>query len=442
MAVSRTEHPCVPRQVTITDALGLLPSPLNLRTAVTVLAGLNGVGKTRLLRLLQDSLDDHAQLIELHTLCSFLEQLFEERSDLKEATEEAASLQVDTDTLDAVRRIVGRDYDSILWYALEFAESPFEDIAHEAVLPYFVVTEGTVQYDSSEMGLGELAAHVLLWTLWYLRNDDEAIVLLDEPDAYFPPSSREPLLDYIGSIALERKQAFVITTHSRELIERSLMHDEVLTYIGRSGEKVGFVTDRAEVGEVVEGVLYPEAALQLLAWVEDDAAYALALGLLKRLDRALFRRTALYWTTGSGDLVSLRNHMRRPAKKVRPLEFLFLWDGDEKDLQENESLWPGALLPGGESPDALFKRHAVHAVASIQTGLGVSPAALDATLEKVAGVDPHDWTAALVESSGIERSGALRVIADATIGAQPALIDEFRQSLLATGLDAVAPLGE
>ncbi len=265
-------------------------------------------------------------------------------------------------------------------------------------------------------------------------------MLLDEPDAFFPPSSREPLIDYVGSAAVTRRQAFVVTTHSRELIERGLMHDEVLTYMGRSGTSVDFVVDGADVREVVQGVLYPESSLQLIAWVEDDAAHALALGLLKRLDRSLYRRTAVYWAGGSGSLVALRKHMPRPAKRVHALEFLFLWDGDEDDPGPDESLWPGALLPGGESPDSLFKRFAVDSVEILKAGFDSSPAVVDATLEKAAGLDPHDWTAELASNSGLQRSEALRVIVEATLITRNELIEEFRMLMLPTDLEAIAPL--
>lgn len=441
MAISNPGHPCVPRDVEIDDKLGILPTELSLHAAVTVLAGLNGVGKTRLLRLLSKSLGDQGRLIELHALCSAMEQMFRERSDLREATEEAAALQIDDEMLDAIRRIVGRDYDEIMWYGLEFADSPFESVVKDSVVPYFVVTEGPIQYDSREMGLGELAAHVLLWCLWYLRNDAEVVILLDEPDAFFPPSSREPLIDYVGSVALSRRQAFVVTTHSRELIERSLVHDQVLAYMGRVGPAVAFTTEGNDVREVVQSVLYPESALQLVAWVEDDAAHALAGGLLKRLDRPLYRRTVIYWTGGSGDLTALRSRMPRPECRLGSLEFLFAWDGDEVLPEQANSLWPGVLLPGGgASPDALFKQHAIESPEILKAGFDVGPVAVDAALEKAAGLDAHDWTAELVRVSGLSRPETLRVIVDATLAARPAFVDEFRESLVATGLDAVAPL--
>lgn len=441
LALGSVQHPLVPKQVHLSDELGLLPDDLDLRSPITVLAGLNGVGKTRLLRLLNEALGDDSRLISLHELCSWVTHFAKDRTDLAEIPNESEELQVDELTLDAVRSVVGRNYDSVHWYAADVADSPFEDLVEDQVVPYFSVTDGDDCYEMKDMGLGELAAHLLLWLLWYLR-DEEIFLLLDEPDAFFPPSSREPLIDFLGAMALRRDQAFVITTHSRELIERGLMHDSVLTYLNRTSDRVAVLGDRVDVREIVERILYPEDNFSVIAWVEDDSAHAFANALLRNLDPMLARQSVIFWTTGTGDLDALRNHLPRPARSLKSLEFAFIWDGDQEPDPSPVGRWPALTLPGGFSPDELFKLLAPQELELLSSGLGLSPAFVEAALGKIAAWDAHDWTAELVRLSSNDRPMTLKVLAEAAISAQPELVTQFRETLRGANLDAFSGLAE
>lgn len=131
-----------------------------------------------------------------------------------------------------------------------------------------------MRYTMLDMGLGELAAHVLLWTLWYLRDQGELVLLLDEPDAYFPPRSREPLLDHIGTTAATRNQAFVLTTHSREALERAISHPIVARYVARTRDGIVITSESNEVRRIVQTVLYPKEGIELAAWVEDESRWS------------------------------------------------------------------------------------------------------------------------------------------------------------------------
>jgi hypothetical protein len=429
--------------IAVEDPLELLPVTLELRALVTVLAGLNGVGKTRLLKQIQRSAGDPARLISLHELCAWLYRLIEDRPDLEEATEEVDPLEVDQEvTLDAVKSIVGRGYTEIRWYAIAFEESPFAPIVGEDVIPFFIVSDGETEYSLADMGLGELAAHVLLWTLWYVREKSELLLLLDEPDAYFPPRSREPLLDHIATIAATRQQAFVLTSHSREVIERALQHSDVLSYLGRVDGKVELTTAAEEVREIVQQVLYPRAHVELVAWVEDESAHALATALLARLDANTLDRLALYWAKGTGDLTEMRARLPRPATHPRQLEFAFIVDGDEGPSAARTNLWPVVALPGGMSPDKLFQRLAPLATGTLAALLGRTPRVIGAMLAKVEGLDPHDWTNDLAAQPGLDRSQVLKALAEACLDGdtEDLLVEEFRGQLAGSGLRAFSAL--
>jgi hypothetical protein len=439
-AVPSIEHPLLPAMLDIADPLGVLPDQVNIQSLVTIFAGLNGVGKTRLLDRLSDRLGDGGRFISLHDLCGWLKRILLDRNDLADAKEEVDPLQVDQDTFEAVRSIVGRGYSDIEWYALEFDDSPFRPILGEDVVPYFRVTDGAVSYEMGEMGLGELAAHVLLWTLWYLREQSGIVVLLDEPDAYFPPRSREPLLDYVGSVAVTRNQAFVLTSHSREAIERGLTYKGTLAYMGRDGGTVRVTTDFPDVREIVRTVLYPDNPVELIGWTEDEAAHAFVLALCDRLDTTLGSRLALYWTTGMGDIEALEEHIPRPEGFVRTVEFVFFVDGDQEVREPADSKWPRVILPGRKSPDELFRDYAPEAIDSLVNAFGRSREIVISMLEKIEGRESHDWTNELADLCDLPRPMALRAMANAALDGNPTLVEEFRESLAAAGLDAVKAL--
>lgn len=439
-ALGRVSRPELPRSVALEDGLGLLPDQVELRTPVTILAGLNGVGKSRLLRLLEEALGGSARLISLHDLCGWIRQVVEKRPDLTDVTEEASPLDLDRDTEDAVRAIVRRDYDEILWYAPEFSESPFESIVGDTVAPYFLVSDGEARYGMDEMGLGELAAHVLLWVLYYLRDQGGVVLLLDEPDAFFPPSSRESLIDYLGVMAVRRNYTFVITTHSRELIDRGLTHDEVLSYIERGPEGIRFLTERPIVREIVRTSLYPENDLRVVGWVEDEAGLSLARALLEAIDRSLLARTKLYWVRGEGNLRGIRSKFIKPSVRRGELEFMFLADGDQEPEDPDPSRWPALTLPGGDSPDGLFKRHAMSNHERLADLLGLSVPVVTSIVQSNAGQDPHDLTEALLEASPLARQQGLHALAKATVETKEELVEEFRATLEASGIAAFSSL--
>jgi hypothetical protein len=426
--------------VSLEDDLGLLPDEVELQTPVTVFAGLNGVGKSRLLGLLDASIGSEARLISLHDLCGWIKRMLEARPDLAEVTEEASPLDLDEETEAAIRAIVRRDYDEVLWYAAEFSDSPFEHIVGDTVAPYFVVSEGDARYAMDEMGLGELAAHVLLWVLYYLRDQEDVVLLLDEPDAFFPPSSRESLIDYLGVMAVRKKYTFAITTHSRELIDRGLAHERVLSYIERGPEGIRFLADPPTVKEVVRAALYPENDLKVVGWVEDEAGRALAQALLEAIDRSVLARTKLYWVRGEGDLREIRKRFLKPPVRPGDLEFMFLADGDQDAVPEDPSLWPAPLLPGGKSPDDLFKRHAAADLVALADLLSVPEPVLTSIVQANAGQDPHDFTEALLGASPLDRGQGLRALAQASIAASPDLVQEFKATLQGTGINTFRSL--
>lgn len=432
-------HPLVPRDFDFTAHEHLTPSSVPISARITVIAGLNGAGKTKVLKALSQELGQDGRLIEVHALTSWLRSDLADRRDLGELADESEDLVVDERVLDGVRQIVRRDYASIRWYALPLADSPFEELIGEAVIPYFVVDFGGAEYSMLDMGAGELACHVLLWLIWYLRDAEGIALLLDEPDAFLPPDSREVLLDHLATMSLRQKQAIVVATHSAELIEPAAQHPGALLFLLRDGAGAKCYSAQEDVAGMAREYLYKDPRIRLLAFVEDPAAAALATELLKAIDPLIFRMTALYWGKGVGGLEALADHLPRPARPPRGLEFVIVADADQPELLEknNEDRWPIVLLPGdGREPDRLFMEAAYAEPGRLALGLGKAEPAMHAVLERIRGAEAHEWTDALVASADVDRTVALRALAVNCVHGLGGgdLVATFEAGLRASGL--------
>lgn len=421
----------------------MLPDTFTIRHLVTVVAGLNGSGKSRLLRAINDDLGSVGRRIAIHELASWLVSELAERDDLPALAEETGALDVDPETISAVGELVRRDYQNVAWYALSLDtdDSPFSDLIGDGVVPYFEVEHGSDSYSMLEMGQGELAAHILMWTLWYLRDTRDIVLLLDEPDVFLPPASRETLLDYFVELALGRAQLFVIATHSMELIEPAAHQPRSLAFLMRApGHSTCYVEDD-DVREVAREYLYRNRYVRLLAFVEDESAAALASELLKAIDPSLWRRTALYWCQGTGDLEALRGHLPRPPRHRHDLEFILIADGDQTTSISGRR-WPYIRLPGAVSPDELFAARAAENQGTIARELGKTEPAVRAIVENLHGVEHHRWTERFVSASDVDRTTALRALSRAALNgvSGKALVQDFMSSARDSGLDCFRDL--
>lgn len=444
--LSSVAHPVVGEPLSIGDG-DFLPVELKLAKAVTVVAGLNGAGKTRALQSIEASLGPRARFVSLHKLGAWIQDELSRRTDIPDLVEEAGEAAADHASVEAVRAIVGKSYRTVSWASIDVSESPFTSVLDDDVVPYIRVEDERGVYSSFEMGEGELTAHLLVWLLWYLRDQEGQVLLLDEPDALLPPAAREQLLDHIANYAVTRAAAVVATSHSNELIRAAVAQPGVLIYLGTEDGRPVFVHDPDELRELVETVLLPPAGLgrhdvaastvRCVVWLEDDAAVALARELLRRVAPESLDSIALYWTRGEGDLRTIQLRLPRPDIPVAALEFAVVFDGDVADLPKEEAArWPALQLPGRTSPDVLFQQNV--GAKELAYRAGKSKITMETLLASLGGRDPHDWTDGVIKSLQRSRRSGLAVIANALLDGPRGeeLVDEFRVTLNTSGLRA------
>jgi hypothetical protein len=379
-------------------------SALDLSTPCTVVGGRNGAGKSRLLRQISDELGDGALLLNLHHLCEQALMILRSRDDLDAMVDEYDELGPSAERLDDLSRVVGRDYATVEWYALEIEPSDqaiaerFRWSGDQPLVPYFRVGYRGLNYSSRDMGLGEFSVHFLFWILEQYRESSDLTLLLDEPDAFLPPVGVSALLARVLQFCIQHGWKVVLTTHSEEMISQALAQ-KAFTLL-RVNEHGATVAEHAADDPNVGRTLLTRPSVENVIFCEDESAWYLTRALIEYADRQLFNGTAVVWGTGSGYLSKLLQHMPRPPRAE--IRFAFAFDGDQRsrNLGESDGRWPAVFLPTKDDPDTLFKALAAEDPGSLSARLGRSNDEVARYLAAIEGGDPHDWVNDLGDEFG------------------------------------------
>lgn len=86
------------------------------------------------------------------------------------------------------------------------------------ILPYIRIYKNQQFYDNLQMGQGEHKVLYLIWKL--LTAKKNAIILLEEPEAFLCSKSQEHLMDFLVYIAQEKTLHIILTTHSDLVLKK------------------------------------------------------------------------------------------------------------------------------------------------------------------------------------------------------------------------------
>lgn len=394
--------------------LGAATDALEIDQDCLVLAGLNGAGKTQALDAAAAALGDSATHIRLHEDCEQVRSILSTRDDLADLADETGPLTLDPDMAAALRRIIGRDYDTIEWYALELVTSDDEpqgwpDPDGTFLVPYFQVIHDGHPYSSLQMGLGEFSVHLLFWRLWLEREAKRRFLVLDEPDTYLPPRTRLRLLAYLLNFVLRREWYLLISSHSEAVLEEAIANDSLVVLLREGGLIKALRT--ADHGRAIAAHLLAPLTIGLVLFVEDEVAYTLTCAILEHFDPTLADTTQVTWKDGQGYLNVLSKTL--PRTKHTPVRFALAYDGDQRPAAAHAGgpsakNWPKLYLPDAVSPDALLRttRTTPEALAA---ALGCDLTRLKVVLSDLEGSEDHDWVEGICTRFG-PRVGSLRTL--------------------------------
>lgn len=395
MQKGKHEFPALPLPLAAADANNGSASE-----RVFVIAGLNGTGKSRLLSKLNATPGSNL-LICVHELCEYTRTSLRSRvQNLEGFTEDEGAEAIPKEVIDGISAIVGRQYEEVRWYSLDFDPGTegggpvgfhlAEDVEPVEKVPYFTVKYGGHNYDSLGMGLGELSVHLLFWYLNQLRLCKGLTLFLDEVDAYLAPSTRERLLGSLLRLAHQNTWRVVMTTHSQEIMTAALSHH--CLYVAEPDDqadaRVHFI-DYAGSSQI-EALL--PTSTSIWAFVEDESAKVLLAEILRRLRPALVPQVLIIFGGGTGRLRALAKAM--PKSPVLPVKLVYVFDGDaeEEALKANNDTagWSALTLPTDFDPDTLM-RTAADDVPALAKALHHDETHVRSCLLRYAGEDAHDW---------------------------------------------------
>ncbi|MFB7831690.1 hypothetical protein [Streptomyces sp. NPDC056056] len=407
-----------PRVIPLSEKFGnddsvTLPRPL------TVLFGLNGTGKTRLLKAISESLSD-SPIIAMYELVNYLLHEFGKRDDIGELLDELTPLEPGKVRKSEVQDLVRRDYEEVHWYAVPILDSPFSKLVGEDVVPVFAVRHEGIDYDFRSMGLGELSAHLLMWILSYSKGSDNAAFLLDEPEAFLPAPSRTVLLAHLLETCLSGGKPLVVASHSLEVIQPALDADAamMLTVMNGGSKLIGPSSD---LHESVAGLFDLSPQVEWVFLLEDEAASILMQEIMRAVDPRLWQGSRFIWCKGYGDLEAIWPRLPRPSVSIEGVpQFAFVADGDKKsDVQKAVSkqsgnrLWPFFCLPG--DPDELMKSCSRRQIDLLAQRFQISPNQLSAFFQTIQGREPHNWIEDVLKYANMPRQQVLAILSGAVV---------------------------
>jgi len=433
-----------PKAISIQGDLGL-PGQIELPSPLTLIFGLNGVGKSRVLQEIAAAYGN-CSVISLSDLIHYLQRDVAIRSDVMDLILETDPLSGDKVRSAEVSDLVRRDYDEVKWYVVPIADSPFEPIVGEDIVPIFTVVYAGQTYDFRTMGLGELSAHLLMWLLAYTKEGPSIPMLLDEPEAFMPGPSRGVVLSYLLEETIGRTEPIIVASHSWELIQPALDSGSAV-YLAESANIVTAVGPSKELSERVAGLFGRSAPAEWLMLCEDESAFIFGDEILRAVAPRLWQGTRFLWCRGYGDLLSIWEHLPRPARMHEDImNFAFLADGDKaadvtaavaKQLSgsnSSTSRWPFLYLPG--DPDVLMKNASESDLVALSSAFIMAEESLKGILERLRGREAHNWIEDILRELNTDRQLALRYLARAAIkvASDDGSLVEFRAQLSNAGM--------
>jgi predicted ATPase len=293
--------------------------------------------------------------------------------------------------------ITGKEYTSCSIFEIE-EYGGFERF------PYFRVAANGQAYDTKSMGQGELA---LLVTLWMVRDlTDNSILVLEEPETHVSPRSQSALMTFIASQCAKKGLWVIVTTHSPVVIKR-IPRTNVRLLV-RDGGQISIVDNphRHQVASILGGAFGYEAVLL----VEDNAGKYFALALLEELDADLARQFEIVPCGSDGQVIAATKSFPRTRRWLSVIGAL---DGDQRDKEIGETVWPVTFLPGNRAPEALLKECLDVANGSEEFAALIQKTGPDvaAARQSAAGMDIHDWLITVGRGLGLSQEEMIRRLA-------------------------------
>lgn len=356
---------------------------VEMSPGITILCGLNGVGKSSLIANIKTSLglfdssivsknkftdridakiviegeefDEIPSGKDAASVCYIdsdqaLECLkYWEQSNIEELLEAEEPFEFSKAQLEELSELVGKEYLSCSSYEISDQEKPFVPV-------FFKISESEkqIEYDSTGMGIGE---HFIIYMYYILEKlDNNTILIIEEPESYISVLSQRHFMNYLAKIISDKKISVVITSHSPHIINM-VRKDNIRLLIKLNGELVIYTPGEQNEAESVLGIEYKKIENIIeckntiaTIFVEDYAARIFLENLLDIEFPYIRNNIDVISVKGESDIT---NRLSFPYSEFMSHRLIGIYDADiqntdsEKTVMEKAN-WPVLFLPIGE----------------------------------------------------------------------------------------------
>lgn len=353
---SKKAWSCGVRKITFNNTFFKQETTIDFNPILNFLVGPNGVGKTRLLKIIYEKVSNIAKEnsgveIEYFGDNENKEVIFVNSADIVETYRKyfgkiinleddllngLSSLEYSANDLDEARWLVFKNYEYIKVFEvepflkIESSHDKDDDDYSEDVLPFFVVRVGDVVYDSRTMGSGEYAA---LYIHWFLKRlDDNSLIFLEEPETFLSFKVQHNISVLFAKYAFEKKSSFLISTHSYPMIRNYA--DVFIKSLLFSGEKIKFGSHDKTLMYDNIGAFFD--SFKYLFVCEDYFSFICFSFFLKSYFPQEFNRAKIFWCNQfkdhpGGATGLIKSYISLKSLKGLDSRLILVFDGDQKN---------------------------------------------------------------------------------------------------------------
>lgn len=316
--------------------------------------------------------------------------LFYDISSLKEGV---TPYELEQELVDFLSYVCRRNYSKVTIWELENEDGD--------VLPYFELHESSGHYGSEGMGSGELSAFYIAWALRYVSA--RSVILIDEPEAFLPPSSHEAVYYFIAHIAVVKRLCVIITTHSPALA--AIVPPNSLFAIRRVGDVSKMEGSNSAAKTLTRLGLKPTATCILYA--EDALVRDVVLEVIAKFDLQTVCNFDVTIRPGGKDV--LKRAVENASHDLKYVKIAGVLDGDVKaEAAGWDCIDRLAFLPFRTAPEQEMLSLATTNLKSLARLLDRDAAAVQDALADSVGADHHERLRLLAERLGYSTADLTR----------------------------------
>jgi predicted ATPase len=320
-----------------------------------------------------------------------LQQMLLDQDNFHELLEGYQVKKFTSEELKIINYLTGNIYTEV---SLVVIEDEFETFSS---FPYFKVNTSSSNYDSRNMGLGELSLFYFFWLVNYIHKfDGHKLLLVEEPESFLPPLAQEKLANILAKSISEYGVSCILSTHSEHLLKR-VPRNHILIFQKIDTKLTSRIaSDKFEHLQTI-GLAAPKVGLLLF---EDSAAILFFKTIIKFSKEFVPDRFYYHHSGSEGDIIS---DLKRLPSLIEGFRIIGVFDGDcnSRDLKLPETaLW--TYLPTSLSPEEII----IKFIEKLDKDVLASYFTLNITklndaLETVIGGDRHNYLEVLAKELDI-----------------------------------------